>query len=76
MTTPTAVFDWADLLERTAWTAIQTLTATITLDTLLFSGSAEPWKALAISAGAAVLSAIKTIAKTRLAYLRDDPPAS
>lgn len=59
---------FANMLERALWTGLQTGIAVLTADGLGWYSS-EAWQTAAVAGIAAALSAFKTIAQERMAYL-------
>ena len=57
-----------NIIERAVWTAIQSGVAVVTVEGLV-GGGADLKNALLVAGIAALLSALKTISKDRLAFL-------
>jgi len=55
-----STFDWGDWIERSVWTAVEAGAAVFVLTDV------GTWQAAGAAAGAALIAALKTLAKARL----------
>ena len=64
-------FDWGNVIERAAWTALQVPSVLVVMDMLSESIELVTWDLVQGALWGIGISAIKTIGQERLRYLRE-----